>query len=51
LVDALHLLINPVTLGAGTRLLQGGYDRAKWKMNGAQPFDSGAVLLKYERAA
>jgi dihydrofolate reductase len=51
LVDAFHLLVNPVTLGAGTPLFQGGYDRRKWKLTGAQPFDSGAVLLNYDRAA
>ncbi len=50
LVDAFHLLVNPVTLGAGTPLFQGGYDRTRWKLIDARPFDSGAVLLNYERA-
>jgi dihydrofolate reductase len=50
LVDGFHLLVNPITLGAGTPLFQGGYDRRKWKLTGARPFDSGSVLLDYERA-
>jgi dihydrofolate reductase len=49
LVDAFHLLINPVLLGGGTRLFQGGYDRTKWKLTSAQPFDQGPVVLNYER--
>lgn len=49
LVDAFRLLVNPLTLGAGTPLFQGGYDRTRWKLTGTQPFDSGAVLLTYER--
>ncbi|HVY21417.1 MAG TPA: dihydrofolate reductase family protein [Bauldia sp.] len=50
LVDAFHLLINPVLLGGGTRLFQGGYDRTKWKLTSAQPFDGGPVVLNYERS-
>jgi dihydrofolate reductase len=50
LVDGLHLLVNPMTLGAGKLLFRGGYDRQKWKLVTARPFDSGAVLLDYERA-
>ncbi len=49
LVDAFHLLVNPVTLGAGTPLFQGGSDRTKWKLVRAQPLDTGAVVLDYER--
>jgi dihydrofolate reductase len=49
LVDAFNLLVNPVTLGGGTRLFQGGFSRRKWKLAEARPFDSGAVLLNYER--
>jgi len=50
LVDGLHLLVNPVMIGAGKLLFQGGYGRLKWKFVNARPFDSGAVLLDYERA-
>ena len=50
LVDAFHLLVTPVMLGAGTPLFQGGYARQKLKLTGARPFDSGAVLMTYEPA-
>ena len=50
LVDGLHLLVNPVTIGGGKLLFQGGASRQKWKLIEARPFDSGAVLLDYERA-
>lgn len=50
LVDGFRLLVNPVLLGAGTPLFQGGYDRTKWKMTATQPLESGAVVLNYERA-
>jgi dihydrofolate reductase len=50
LVDGFHLLVNPVTFGAGTPLFQGGFDRTKWKLVAAQPLDTGSVLLDYERA-
>jgi dihydrofolate reductase len=50
LVDGLHLLVNPLMLGGGKLLFQGGYGRNAWKLINARPFDSGAVLLDYERA-
>jgi dihydrofolate reductase len=50
LVDGLHLLVNPVTIGAGKLLFQGGYGRQKWKLIGTRAFDTGAVLIDYERA-
>lgn len=50
LVEGLHLLVTPVMIGAGKLLFQGGYNRNKWKLVTARPFDSGAVLLDYERA-
>ncbi len=49
LVDALLLLVNPMTLGAGTPLFQGGHTRTRWKLTRARPFDSGTVLMTYER--
>jgi dihydrofolate reductase len=49
LVDAFNLLVTPITFGSGTRLFQDGYQRRKWKLAEARPFDSGAVLLNYER--
>jgi dihydrofolate reductase len=50
LVDRFNLLVTPVLLGAGTPLFQGGFERSKWKLTLADAFDSGAVLLNYERA-
>ena len=50
LVEGLHLLVTPVMIGAGKLQFQGGYGRLKWKLVNARPFDSGAVLLDYERA-
>jgi dihydrofolate reductase len=49
LVDAFNLLVSPMLLGAGTPLFQGGFERSSWKLVLAEPFDSGAVLLNYER--
>jgi dihydrofolate reductase len=49
LVDEFRILINPIVLGAGRPLFQGGYERFKLKLTGAQSFDSGSVLLSYER--
>lgn len=49
LVDGFHVLITPLTLGGGGRLFQGSYPRRSWKLTNARPFDSGAVLLNYER--
>jgi dihydrofolate reductase len=49
LIDEFRILINPIVLGAGRSLFQGGYERFRLKLTGAQPFDSGGVLLSYER--
>jgi dihydrofolate reductase len=49
LVDELHLLLYPVVLGGGKRLLP---DRvhATFRLRSATPFPSGVVGLHYERA-
>jgi dihydrofolate reductase len=49
LVDELHLLLYPVVLGGGKRLLPAGVHTA-FKLKSAHPFPSGVVSLHYERA-
>ncbi len=50
LVDQFHLLVNPILLGGGTPLFQGGFPRFGLDLVTAQPLDSGAVLLDYRKA-
>jgi dihydrofolate reductase len=50
LVDAFHLLVNPILLGAGTPLFQGGYARQGLKLIQARALDTGSVVLDYVRA-
>jgi dihydrofolate reductase len=49
LVDELHLLLYPLILGGGKRLLPAGVHRA-FKLKAAHPYPSGVVGLHYERA-
>lgn len=49
LIDELHLLLYPLTLGGGKRLLPEGVHRA-FRLAAATPFPSGVVGLHYERA-
>jgi dihydrofolate reductase len=48
LVDELHLLIYPVMLGSGKRLLPEGV-HAKFRLKAATPYPSGVVGVHYER--
>ena len=48
LVDGLHILLYPLTLGGGKRLLPDGV-RAEFKLTKATPYPSGVVGLDYER--
>ena len=48
LVDELHLLLYPLTLGGGKRLLPAGV-HAAFKLKAARPYPSGVVGLHYER--
>jgi dihydrofolate reductase len=50
LLDELHVMVNPVVLGAGTPLLRGLRARAELRLMSAEPQGSGAVLLKYARS-
>jgi len=49
LVDELHLLLYPLVLGGGKRLLPEGVHRV-FKLKHATPYPSGVVGLHYERA-
>jgi dihydrofolate reductase len=49
LVDELHLLLYPLILGGGKRLLPEG-THATFKLQAATPYPSGVVGLHYERA-
>ena len=48
LVDELHLLLYPLTLGSGKRLLPNGVHTA-FKLQSATPYPSGVVGLHYAR--
>ena len=47
LVDALHLFVFPVALGAGLRLFEEGGAQTKLKLAGDESYDSGVVHLTY----
>jgi dihydrofolate reductase len=49
LVDELHLLLYPLTLGGGKRLLPERV-HAAFKLKAAKPYPSGVVGLHYQRA-
>ena len=49
LVDELHLLLYPLILGGGKRLLPAGVHR-EFRLKAATPYPSGVVGLHYERA-
>jgi dihydrofolate reductase len=49
LVDGLHLLLYPIILGGGKRLLPEGV-HTKFKLTRATPYPTGVVGLHYERA-
>jgi dihydrofolate reductase len=47
LVDALHLIVYPVVLGAGARLFPEGMPRTRLDLAGSQAFENGVVHLTY----
>lgn len=49
LVDELHLLLYPVTVGGGKRLFDGG-THARFELKGTTPYPTGVVGLEYARA-
>lgn len=48
LVDELHLLVYPITLGSGKRVLPAGVHK-KFALKNAKPYPSGVVGLHYTR--
>jgi dihydrofolate reductase len=48
LIDELHLLLYPIILGGGKKLLPEGV-HTRFKLKRATPFPSGVVSLDYER--
>jgi dihydrofolate reductase len=48
LIDEYRLIVNPLLLGAGTRLFGGGYDRRDLRLIATRRFASGAIVLTYE---
>ena len=48
LVDELHLLVYPITLGSGKRLLPSGLHQT-FRLRAATPYPSGVVRLHYAR--
>jgi dihydrofolate reductase len=48
LVDELHLLVYPITLGSGKRVLPKGV-HTKFKLKSAKPYPTGVVGLHYTR--
>lgn len=51
LVDALHLLVYPVIVGAGKRLFDGTSETKRLRLVETRTFGDGVQLLVYERAA
>jgi dihydrofolate reductase len=51
LVDALHLLVYPVIVGAGKRLFDGTSEVKRLQLTETRTFGDGVQLLVYERAA
>jgi dihydrofolate reductase len=51
LVDAIHLLVYPVIVGAGKRLFKGTHETKRLRLIETRTFGDGVHLLVYERAA
>lgn len=47
LVDELHLLLYPVSVGGGLRLFDDNRELTKFKLKHSQVFDNGVLLLEY----
>jgi dihydrofolate reductase len=51
LLDELHLLVMPVIVGSGKRLLEGEGEQVPLKLTASQTFSNGVLHLTYEPAA
>ena len=47
LIDEYRIIVNPILLGAGTRLFNGGHEKTKLRLLGTRQFGSGALVLSY----
>jgi dihydrofolate reductase len=47
LVDELHLLLYPVSIGGGLRIFEEDRALKKFELTGSRSFDNGAILLEY----
>lgn len=50
LVDSLVLVVHPLVLGSGSRLLDGGLPRQQWSLAEAVPTTTGVIIAAYDRA-
>jgi dihydrofolate reductase len=50
LIDEFQVLVHPVVIGGGKQLFKGISEKQRLKLASARPFNSGVVLLTYQRA-
>jgi dihydrofolate reductase len=50
LVDELHLLLYPVTVGGGVRLFDDGREMNNFELKHSKVMDNGVILLEYRSA-
>ncbi len=50
LIDELILKVNPILLGDGIKLFEGGPARSRWNLREAKVYGNGVVLQHYESA-
>lgn len=48
-IDRLVLKLNPVTIGSGRPLFDGGFSPQAWRLESTRSFDLGVVLVDYTR--
>ena len=51
LIVEIRMLVHPITVGKGKRMLEGANESIRLKLVGARAFDSGAVALTYRGGA